>query len=42
MADAASSLMLQTRSMPLLTHLEELRKWLMFSVLGILVGFISC
>jgi hypothetical protein len=35
MADATSSLILQTRSMPLLTHLEELRKWLMFLVLGI-------
>lgn len=42
MADVSSSVILQTRSMPLLTHLEELRKRLIFSVLGILVGFISC
>jgi sec-independent protein translocase protein TatC len=42
MADSASSLVLQARSMPLLAHLEELRKRLIFSVLGILVGFISC
>src|SRR6202167_4420033 len=28
--------------MPLLAHLEELRKRIIFSVLGVLVGFISC
>jgi len=43
MADmAASVLSLHTRSMPLLAHLEELRKRIIFSVLGVLVGFISC
>lgn len=41
MADPTPSLILQN-SMPLLTHLEELRKRLIFSVLGILVGFVSC
>ncbi|HSY63707.1 MAG TPA: twin-arginine translocase subunit TatC [Terriglobales bacterium] len=29
-------------SMPLLAHLEELRKRIIFSILGVLVGFISC
>jgi sec-independent protein translocase protein TatC len=28
--------------MPLLAHLEELRKRIIFSILGILVGFIAC
>jgi hypothetical protein len=43
MADAAASVLsLNTRSMPLLAHLEELRKRIIFSVLGVLVGFISC
>jgi len=28
--------------MPLLAHLEELRKRIIFSVLGILIGFLSC
>jgi Sec-independent protein secretion pathway component TatC len=43
MADvAASVLALRTHSMPLLAHLEELRKRIIFSVLGVLVGFISC
>jgi sec-independent protein translocase protein TatC len=43
MADAtASVLALQARSMPLLAHLEELRKRVILSVLGVLVGFISC
>jgi len=32
----------QTHSMPLLAHLEELRKRIIFSVLGVLVGFLSC
>src|SRR5216684_5991769 len=32
----------RTRSMPLLGHLEELRKRIIFSVLGVLVGFLSC
>jgi len=42
MANSASSLVSKARSMPLLAHLEELRKRLIFAVLGILVGFISC
>src|ERR1700736_3675400 len=32
----------QTHSMPLLAHLEELRKRIIFSLLGVLVGFLSC
>jgi len=31
-----------TRSMPLLGHLEELRKRIIFSVVGVLAGFLSC
>ena len=43
MADAVPSLLsLSTRSMPLLAHLEELRKRIIFAVLGILIGFVSC
>jgi sec-independent protein translocase protein TatC len=43
MADVtASALSLQIRSMPLLAHLEKLRKRIIFSILGVLVGFISC
>ena len=43
MADAASFMLAQdTHSMPLLAHLEELRKRIIFSVLGVLVGFLSC
>jgi sec-independent protein translocase protein TatC len=43
MAEAAASVpSLQMMSMPLLAHLEELRKRIIFSVLGVLVGFISC
>src|SRR5579862_6516365 len=43
MADAASFVLTQdTHSMPLLTHLEELRKRIIFSVFGILVGFLAC
>jgi hypothetical protein len=41
MADAtASVLSLHARSMPLLVHLEELRKRIILSVLGVLGGFI--
>jgi Sec-independent protein secretion pathway component TatC len=29
------------RSMPLLAHLEELRKRIIWSVVGVLVGFLS-
>jgi hypothetical protein len=43
MADAAASVVaLHSHSMPLLAHLEELRKRIIFSVLGILAGFLSC
>jgi sec-independent protein translocase protein TatC len=43
MADVAASVLgLRTHSMPLLAHLEEFRKRIIFSVLGVLVGFISC
>jgi sec-independent protein translocase protein TatC len=43
MPDTAASVMaLRSRSMPLLAHLEELRKRIVFSVLGVLVGFLSC
>jgi sec-independent protein translocase protein TatC len=43
MVDAvASVLALETYSMPLLAHLEELRKRIIFSVLGVVVGFLSC
>jgi len=39
---AAPVLSLRTHSMPLLAHLEELRKRIIFSVLGVLAGFLSC
>lgn len=43
MADAAFSLPAQsTHCMPLLAHLEELRKRIVFSILGVLVGFLCC
>src|SRR5580658_4940475 len=43
MANASSFVLAQdTHSMPLLAHLEELRKRIIFSVLGVLVGFLSC
>jgi Sec-independent protein secretion pathway component TatC len=29
-------------SMPLVAHLEELRKRILFSIIGVLVGFFSC
>jgi len=38
----ASALPLHERATPLLTHLEELRRRIIFSVLGILVGFLLC
>jgi len=42
-ADAAVSLLAQeAHSMPLLAHLEELRKRIVFSILGVLVGFFCC
>jgi sec-independent protein translocase protein TatC len=43
MADSAAPVLsLRTHSMPLLAHLEELRKRIIFSVLGVLAGFLSC
>jgi sec-independent protein translocase protein TatC len=43
MADTAISLSAQdARLLPLLGHLEELRKRIVFSVLGVLVGFVLC
>ena len=43
MADAAASVLAQNaHSMPLLAHLEELRKRIIFSVLGVLAGFLAC
>jgi sec-independent protein translocase protein TatC len=43
MADAASFVPAQdTYSMPLMAHLEELRKRIIFSVLGVIVGFLAC
>ena len=43
MSDAAPFLLApRTHSMPLLAHLEELRKRIIFSVFGVLVGFVSC
>jgi sec-independent protein translocase protein TatC len=32
----------QTRSMPLMAHLEELRRRIVFSVVGVVVGFFAC
>ena len=43
MSEAAALLLArQARSMSLLAHLEELRKRIIFSVVGVLVGFLSC
>jgi sec-independent protein translocase protein TatC len=43
MADGGASVLARyADSMPLLAHLEELRKRIILSVLGVLVGFISC
>ena len=43
MTDAAVFLLApHLHSMPLLAHLEELRKRIILSVLGVLVGFLSC
>lgn len=39
---AASVLPLHERAMPFLAHLEELRRRIIFSILGILVGFALC
>jgi len=43
MSDAtAPVLSVRMHPMPLLAHLEELRKRIIFSVLGVLAGFLSC
>src|SRR5246127_1775342 len=43
MADVyAAVLEPRAQSMPLLAHLEELRKRIVFSIVGVLVGFFSC
>jgi sec-independent protein translocase protein TatC len=43
MAEGAASVLLQrAHSMPLLAHLEELRRRIVFSVAAVLVGFIGC
>jgi sec-independent protein translocase protein TatC len=43
MVDAASFVPAQdTHSMPLMAHLGELRKRIIFSVLGVIVGFLAC
>ncbi len=43
MTDVAASMLAEdTPSMPLMVHLEELRKRIIFSVVGVLVGFLSC
>src|SRR6201987_1085815 len=43
MADVyAAVLEPRAQSMPLLAHLEELRKRVIFSVAGVLVGFLAC
>lgn len=43
MADGyAAVLERHSRSMPLLEHLEELRKRIILAVVGVLVGFLSC
>ncbi|HEV2729528.1 MAG TPA: twin-arginine translocase subunit TatC, partial [Terriglobales bacterium] len=43
MANGAASVLAQhVDSMPLLAHLEELRKRIIFSVVGIVAGFFSC
>src|SRR5579864_8822421 len=43
MADTVTRLHAQDmHSMPLVAHLEELRKRILFSIVGVLVGFLSC
>ncbi len=43
MADRIASALAQNLdSMPLLAHLEELRKRIILSVVGVVVGFFSC
>jgi sec-independent protein translocase protein TatC len=42
MANVIAALPVHERAMPFLAHLEELRKRIIFSVLGILVGFLLC
>lgn len=43
MSDGTASVLLQrAHSMPLLAHLEELRRRIVFSVAAVLVGFVEC
>jgi sec-independent protein translocase protein TatC len=42
MAEVASLLVEQARSMSLLAHLEELRKRIVLSVFGVMIGFLLC
>src|SRR5713226_7673167 len=43
MSDTAVFVLAQhAQSLPLLAHLEELRRRIIFSVAGVLVGFLSC
>jgi sec-independent protein translocase protein TatC len=42
MADGASVLSRQRDSMPLLAHLEELRKRVLLSIVGVVIGFLTC
>src|SRR6266851_1039372 len=43
MSDTAVFVLAQhAQSLPLLAHLEELRKRIIFSVVGVLAGFLSC
>ena len=43
MADAVAFVLSdQTHSMPLLVHLEELRKRIILSTLGVVAGFVGC
>lgn len=39
MADATASVLAPTHAMPLLAHLEELRKRIIFSVIAVIAGF---
>lgn len=42
MNNVLAALPVRERAMPFLAHLEELRKRIIFSILGILVGFLLC
>jgi sec-independent protein translocase protein TatC len=42
MANVVDSLPLHERAMPFLAHLEELRRRIIFCILGIIIGFLLC